>query len=331
VEEAGLSPFAGFDLWTFYAVPWAGGLFVAAVLIMRGRPWYRAVGVGLMSVPVWDLLWQMLDAFTPENVRTFITGGPPPPPLSPYRLSSISIYKIINDIGYLVLGFLLWRSDGTLHGIIPDSYRAIARDLARAGFPTGRRTEGQSMLVGVVAFPLLLAVTYGLTVAAQGIDALRQTDETAVFSRMTPYHALLLSAAAAFGEELLYRGLVLTALRHPFIRQPRQVRALTTGAAIFVQAVLFGIAHSGYGTWIHVILPTLFGLVAGIAAWRFGIWCPIVLHFFVDVVAFGAETYTNHAWFWNLLVVLILANLLFSLAWLAWKGYSRLRPRGAPT
>ncbi len=301
----GLIPASG-----FYAIPWAVALALAATLwALRPRlgP-VRALGLGLMSVPLTDTLLGIVESFGP-----LLQGGVVLAAYSTRQLSSLYTHKLLEDLGYLAAGFLLYAGGARWWDQTP---RTLARRLADAGLPMGGRGEGPSAFVGLLAFPLLLGGTLLVNAATQGLESLRQSDESSVFANMTLYHAVLISAAAAFGEELLYRGLLQTVL----------ARRLPVAAAIAVQAVVFGFAHSGYATWIHVLLPTLFGLVAGFAAWRFGIWCSIVLHFVVDVFAFTAEVAVRHAWASYLLETLFLANLVLTIGWgIAWL----VRRRGA--
>jgi hypothetical protein len=98
-----------------------------------------------------------------------------------------------------------------------------------------------------------------------------------------------------------------------------------------VQAVLFGFAHGGYGTWSHVITPYLFGLVAGAAAWTFGIWAGITLHVLVDLFAFGGDVAVHQPWALPALSTFLLANAILTLAWslrwaVRWMGRARAPP-----
>lgn len=293
-----------FPVWSFYAAPWLLGLAVAVAARLLGRPWHQAAGLGVMTVPVWDTLWGIIESFGP-----LLQGGFVLRPYTRHQLSGLYTYKFLADLGYLGFGFLLFSSGGTWRGFWALSPPGLARRLAQAGLPMGRWLggggEGASSFAGLLLFPLLLLFTVGANLLLGGIDALRQSDESSLFANMTPYHALVISLAAGFGEELVYRGLVQTGLSR---RMPMLV-------AIVVQAVVFAFAHSGYGTWIHVLMPFLFGLAAGLVAYLFGIWAAIVLHVLVDVVAFGVEASANAAWVEPVLSAFLLANLLLTLGW----------------
>ena len=316
-------------IWAFYAVPWVAGLGLG--FSVHGARWRAAVGLALMTVPLWETLLGIVDSF-----ETLVAGGVTLRAYTTHELSRLYSIKLVSDLGYVGTGVLLWSSaDG---GLWAQGPRRIAQHLARAGFPMGRRSEGASALIGYVAFPVLLGGTLAASWFLGQFDTLQQSDESSVFDNMTPYHAVLISLAAAFGEEAVYRGVLLVLLLGAGHRiaqaagvAPGTARDWTVGlAAVTVQAVFFGFAHSGYATWIHVLLPTLFGLVAGIAAWRFGIWSAIVLHFLVDLYAFGAETASSQPWLITGLGALLLVNLAVALGWAAWKVAGLTVPRRAP-
>lgn len=93
---------------------------------------------------------------------------------------------------------------------------------------------------------------------------------------------LLLSwTLAAFGEELAYRGWLLTRVRE----------ALGTGrlsfvGAVVVSSVLFGIAHSEQGV-IGVVVVTLDALAFCVLRFRFGtLWAPVLAHGFINTLGF---------------------------------------------
>lgn len=300
----------GIPTWAWYALPWLAAVATGLALVPH-RPGHEALGLAILSVPVWDTSLGILASF-----EQLVAGGATLLPLSTFQLSGLYSYKLVSDLGYLGVGFLIFVGGNRILSLTPAT---VARRLAATGFPLAGRTEGHSILLGLVLFPVLLAVTILVNQGLSGFQALRQSDETSLFANMTPYHALLISLAAAFGEELVYRGLVQTAL----------ARRLPMVGAIVVQALFFGFAHSGYATWIHVLLPTLFGLVAGLVAWRLGIWAAIVLHAFVDIYAFGVEASANYAWVLPVLNALLLANLVLTVGWGIWWLLQRFRPNPA--
>lgn len=300
-------------LWAFYAVPWAIALLVAALTAPR-RGIVRALGLGLMTVPLWDTLLGIIDSFGP-----LLQGGVTLLPFSTYQLSGLYSYKLLGDLGYLAVGFLLFAGGPRFWDETPQT---LARKLAALGFPMGQRSEGRSAFIGLLGFPLLLLGTQLVVQGTASLQSLRQSDESSVWANMTVYHAIVVSLAAAFSEELLFRGLLQTGAARLLAPRADPVQGTpgwAVGIAIAVQAIVFGFAHSGYATWIHVLLPTLFGLVSGIVAWRFGIWAGIVLHVVVDVFAFLAEMTQRVPVVSTVLVSLFTANLVLSVGWsIAW-------------
>lgn len=282
--------------WMFYAVPWALALLIAAIATPRIGT-LRGLGLGLMTVPLTDTAMGIVESFGPLLQGGFVLKA-----YTTTQLSRIYSYKLLSDLGYLGVGFLLFAGGRTWFKQTP---RTLAAKLVGLGFPMGRRSEGASAFIGILGFPLLLLGTLGVGIATAGFQSLRQSDESSVFANMTVYHAVLISLAAAFGEELVYRGFLQTVLG----------RRMPMVAAVLLQAVFFGFAHSGYATWIHVLMPTLFGIVAGLVAWRFGIWAAIVLHAVVDLYAFFAEVADREPWMWALINAAFVANVALSGGW----------------
>jgi membrane protease YdiL (CAAX protease family) len=304
---------ASYPRWSYYAVPWVLGAITALARLL-GRRGLQAAGLGLMTVPLWETVWGILDSFGP-----LLQGGFTFRAFTRHELSSLYLYKLVEDLGYLTLGFLLYASDGW-GSLFRQTPRSLARRLLAAGLPMGGRGEGRSMLLGLVAFPVLLVSTIVVNLVLSGVEQLTQSNEASIYDNMTPYHALVISLAAGFGEELVYRGVLQVGLAQ---RMPMTV-------AILVQAIIFGFAHGGYGTWIHVILPALFGLIAGLVAWRFGIWAAIVLHVLVDLFAFGVDASNNVPGLWQAIVWAFLANCALTVTYAVWWVLRRVEARRAP-
>ncbi len=303
-----------FPRWSFYAVPWLLALGTGVAARILRIPSLRAAGIGIMTVPLWQTFWGILSSIEP-----LVQGGFTFRPFTRHELSSLYLSKFVEDLGSLALGFLLYASDGTWRSVLRHTPRSLAGKLASSGLPTGRRSEGRSALFGLLLFPVLLVVTLVVNFVLNGVQQLQQSDETSIYDNMTVYHAVVISLAAGFAEELAYRGLLQTGLS----------RRMPMAVAVVVQAVVFGFAHSGYGTWVHVILPTLFGLVAGLIAWRFGLWAAIVLHVLVDIIAFGADASGNVPWLWQAIVWAFLANCGLTVAYAAWWVLQKFEARRA--
>jgi hypothetical protein len=59
--------------------------------------------------------------------------------------------------------------------------------------------------------------------------------------------------------------------------------------AAALQAILFGLIHAGYGTWVHVFGPALFGFGMAWIARRLGVLAAALLHAEVNVVFFTVD------------------------------------------
>jgi membrane protease YdiL (CAAX protease family) len=309
---------AAFTGWSYYAVPWVAGAAMLTYSMARGSPGHRALGIGLMTVPVWETVWGILD-----SVVELLQGGFTFRPFTRHELSSLYSNKLLEDLGYVGSGFLLYASDG-FGDVLRQTPRRLAKKLVAVGFAVGMvgrpRSEGRSLLAGLLVFQVLLLATIAVNWYLGRVESLNQSDESSIFDNMTVLHAVLISLAAGFGEELVYRGVLLVGLSR---RMPMLV-------AIVVQAVVFGLAHGGYGTWSHVLLPALFGLVAGLIAWAFGIWAAITLHVMVDLFAFGADASSNVPELGPLIVYAFIANCALTFAWSVLWAVKRFEARRAP-
>ncbi len=296
-----------------------GTSILVGILGHRWAGWHasKATGLAIMTVPIWSLLLGYINTFPVLADPASILQ-----PISPARLSSIYAVGIVSDLGHLGAGFLIWQGRGSIAHMTRLTPRQIAQRLRDVGLPMGGRSEAASIAIGTLAFPLLLAGTWLTSFLLTQSSTLQSGDESQVWKHMSLYHAIMISLSAGFGEELLYRGLLMVIL----------ARWMPAPAAVAIQAVIFGFAHAGYGTWTHVILPTLFGLIAGIAAYRYGIWSAIILHVLVDIYALGIEVARNAPWTTTVLAVLLILNTLATLVWVvrgtirAWRRWRSPAP-----
>lgn len=319
-EVAGLV-LARLDHPTRLLLSWGSAMVLGLVLGTRLR-WHHAAGIAIMSVPLWQTAWNFYN-----SAQVLLDPGSVLAPFSRYQLSSLYSRSILGDIGYLGTGFLLYQSGGRLRGVTRTTTGQIAARLRATGFPMGGRSEARSAAIGWAVFPIILFGAILIDVGASGFEVLQQGDESDVWRNMTVYHAVLISLAAGFGEELVYRGFLLTALLALFKRATapmgeRTGHQVAFGLAVFAQAVVFGFAHAGYGTVIHVLMPFLFAVVAGIVAWRFGIWSAIVVHTLIDLYVFGAEA--GNGTLLSILGTLLMLNVLFTIGWVAYLGAKRV-------
>ncbi|MEA3190203.1 MAG: Type prenyl endopeptidase Rce1-like [Thermoplasmata archaeon] len=252
------------------------GLAVALAHFAVRRNGWQAAGVGLMTVPA----WQTLLAVLPDLALPFVGSPVPFRPLDTQQQSSRYIVPALRVLGPLGAGFLLWargRDPGLWRHL---SARRLAGHLRATGVPLGAG-EAPSARLGLAAFPVLALANLALLWLTAGLS---NSDESRLDANITLYHVLMISAVAAVGEELLYRGLVQTGLWHAL----KRIHAGGAMAvAITLQAALFGFAHAGYQNLQHFLFAALFGLLSGVVAWRFGLWAAIMLHFLIDLYAFG--------------------------------------------
>lgn len=131
---------------------------------------------------------------------------------------------------------------------------------------------GAGLLVWLV---LLLAVAALLAVLqALGVDVSSLRQESPIHDdlarNLTWPLAFLLAGSAAFGEEVLFRGV------------------LQKWLGVWGQAVVFGIMHAGYGTVLQLVLPFLIGLAFGYAMKKGGsLWIVMGAHFTFNLVQFA--------------------------------------------
>ncbi|MHB8632406.1 MAG: CPBP family intramembrane glutamic endopeptidase [Thermoplasmatota archaeon] len=291
----------------YYAGSWILAFLVAGAIYVlgssRGRAW-RGVGGGLMSVPA----WRLLVVTAPDMVRTFCAQGNlnlviPPGQTVPaetfHALSSQVISEILPQLGYVCVGAFAW-----LEGVRPGWWRrprveAMAHDLAPL-VPMGKG-EARSLRNGFLLFPLLAVANLVLLWATDN-PSIHTGNDSAVFSQVTLYHVVLLSLAAGFAEEIVFRGVMQQSLKRGMaflwnrVRPPRAasapgrghraLRGVWLSAAILLQAIPFAYAHAGYANLQHLLFAFLFAVVAGVVVETFGMWTAIVLHTLVDAYAF---------------------------------------------
>lgn len=112
-----------------------------------------------------------------------------------------------------------------------------------------------------------LAVVLGLALlVAAGMDDKNPQGE-AIASAVTLPLALLVALCAAFGEEIMFRGI------------------LQRWIGVWPQAILFGLLHADYGTPAQIVFPLALGLLYGYLVKRGArLWVPIAAHFTFDFV-----------------------------------------------
>ncbi len=290
------------DYSTRLLLSWGSALALGLSLRAFGKqPWHQALGIGIMTVPMWSTVWNYVN-----SIQFLADPGSTLPTYSTWILSGIWSRGILTDLGYVGAGFILWARGESWSRLWSTRVMDLAAQLRDAGLPLWR-SEGRSIAVAFLAFPLFLAGTWLINALVYAQPALVTGDESSVWDDMTPYHTVWISLAAGFGEELVYRGVLLVLL----------LRIMPAWAAVGIQALVFGFGHAGYGTLAHVIVPTLFGIFAGVVALRFGLWSAIVFHVLIDIMALGIHAMPAFPWFGTLLTIFLVANSLATFGWAA--------------
>jgi membrane protease YdiL (CAAX protease family) len=95
---------------------------------------------------------------------------------------------------------------------------------------------------------------------------------------------LLLSwTVAAVGEELAYRGYILTRLTDVF-----GAKGIGVVLAVGISSLLFGIAHSEQG-FVGVVLTTIDAIAFSVLRYRYkSLWAPVLAHGFNNTIGFVA-------------------------------------------
>ena len=144
--------------------------------------------------------------------------------------------------------------------------------------------------------------------------------------------SIAISLQAGFWEECLFRAVPLAGAALLGRRFGRP--ALWIGAAMVLQALIFGAGHAAYPTQpayarvVELILPSLF---FGAIYLRYGLLPAIVLHFAFDVVWFAIPLFVSEApgvWVDQVLVVLLTLVPLGAIGWVRWRSreWSALTP-----
>lgn len=325
VASAAPSSILPFGYAPFWTLVWCCGLLVSCLLLATRRTGpLEALAWGLMSVPVWVSVWGFVN-----SIPVLVATDDVLRPATPAQLSRMFYRSVLVDLGYLGAGFLLWLHVRT-GGVARLGVRGVAAALRDATRPLAQPREGRSLAAGYALFPLLLIGTalanWFLT---RNVPGLVNGDESRFWDHLDPYRSVSISLAAGFTEELVYRAFLLVVLFHALRRAaPAWPAGAHAALAILGQATLFGLAHAGYGTWIHVLLPFLFGVVAGLVAWRWGLWAAIALHVQVDLYVFlNLLPDARFPWATPLLIALFALNVAVLVAWTAAGLLERWRRR----
>ena len=176
--------------------------------------------------------------------------------------------------------------------------RFIYISLAGLLYIYARKAEHQDFLLWDEHYPVefyfkWVILLYLLTFAAQIVSAIPVWfgwhDNTVIIMKwmriiVSRYWLLLFCAiTAGITEELIFRGYLLTRLQQLF---------KNTYLPVIISATLFSVLHLSYFNLREIIFTFLVGIITGVHYQRFrNIHVLIVMHFFVDFVAFLLARY----------------------------------------
>ena len=298
-----------------------GGCFIGLFLLLR-RGWV-----------LWKqaLFWGLLVAFLQGLVA----------------LNQLPLAWMNYDTALSRNGFLASQMAGALVqfvalGILLTLSFMAAETLSRKAFPhhiqlwkLGSRgvVNTRPVLGYTVAAYLLVPLFFGYEVALYFFsnnvlgwwspsNALLQPDVLATY--LPWLSSIAISLQAGFWEECLFRAVPLAgaALLGRRFGKP----ALWIGAAMVLQALIFGAGHAAYPTQpayarvVELILPSFF---FGAIYLRYGLLPAVVLHFAFDVVWFAIPLFVSAApgvWVDQVLVVLLTLVPLGAIGWVRWRA-----------
>lgn len=148
-------------------------------------------------------------------------------------------------------------------------------------------TLSTTVLGAATGLGLWLLVLLGLSTSWPVFRTLRRDFRTVVtelFGRSRFVDLAIISAAAGLGEEILFRGVMQSAI------------ADRAGAilALVLTSVVFGFMH--YVSFAYAIYATVLGASFGILFMYTGLWAPIVAHATFDFVALATANRVGLEW-----------------------------------
>ncbi len=270
-----------------------GGCFVGLFFLMR-RGWVLwktavvwAVFIGLLQTLAefnqWPLAWMQYD--TAQSYSAF-------------TLQRITLILVQFVVLALVLGLSLMAAESLTRKAFPEHPRLWG--LWSGGIANSTPVLGRTV-AGYLLVPLFFLYEVGLYYATSRTlgwwspsDALVQPD---VLANYFPWlTALAVSAQAGFWEECLFRAIPLAGAA--LLGERFGGKKIWIGAALLVQAVIFGAGHApypaqpAYARVAELIIPSLF---FGAIYLLYGLLPGIVLHFTFDVVWFAIPVFLSTA------------------------------------
>ncbi|NJC10030.1 CPBP family intramembrane glutamic endopeptidase [Polymorphobacter fuscus] len=217
-------------------------------------------------------------------------------------LAEVTAFVAFTFLSRYLMSLVLWRYAGPASllltlALLTLYMRSRGVDWSAMGL---RRLRGVRAWLMVVPQALLALPAFALVVAittiggpAIGLDFLREVsggveDRWGDVAGSLPHYLLWLAivwTAAAFGEEMFFRGYLITRLGAAF--GGGRAGAL---AAVFVSAVIFGYGHFYYQGLRGAVVTGGIGLAFGVMflLFRRNLWPLILLHGVIDTLTFTA-------------------------------------------
>jgi membrane protease YdiL (CAAX protease family) len=235
----------------------------------------QCFGLSLLLFSLWRGVY-----FSFPNLLVIAGGGAvlgPTPAIEWYRDFFL---KVLWDVVYPILGlFFVFRRVPGIHK--PFTWGHELKSVLRPMGAWVKRSAALDAGWGAVLFPAFAIGSSVLaTILAQGPTG-KVGNDSHVFDEITLDLVFLLAIIAGVSEELVFRGFLLSALQR--VLGPGKT---SLSVAILVQAIAFALVHSGYAALDHLILPFLFGILAGLVYRLFGILAIMLVHAEIDVFAF---------------------------------------------
>jgi membrane protease YdiL (CAAX protease family) len=271
----------------------------------RWGPWH-ALAAAVVAYPVLE------DLVAFARVASTITQPTTLEPYTPRQLAELPWRLARGTLGVPALGL----AGIALAGGVEAARRRVA------GVWRGVRAHATEVGLGVALLPAVVAAEGLALLALQGPASVLQTgDEAALFANATWANVVLFSLVPALVEEAYYRGLL-----QGLVEELLPSRVALHGA-VAVQAVLFGLAHGGYGNLAHLLGPLAFGLAMGYVRTMGGLGACAVAHAGVNLLYFSVDPGAGSLGLQAAVAVATLVGVV-TLIWL--RGTLRARWRAGP-
>lgn len=186
-----------------------------------------------------------------------LSGVPPPTDINEADVVANTVVGLLLMAGVP----LLWAANTRVGG-----WSAV-RDTFVMRFRAIDLLEGVGWTFGILG--VVIAIV-SIEIAIWGVPAENELLQE-LQSRISIPTAILIALSAGFGEEILFRGLLMRLMRFSWW-------------GVLVQALFFGIAHAGYGTLTQVTAPFAIGILLGVLVARGrSLWVVIAAHTFWDL------------------------------------------------